>query len=133
MRNASWIVLLSLVSASAVAQEKTLEPGLYEVVTKSGKEPANTARICLDAKDIVKGLSPEVDKNCKRDRSVVAGGKLDFATTCPDTTMTMTGSYTPTSYVIDGKVVVKGNGDDDPMTIESHITAKRVAESCKAG
>ena len=131
MRHASWIVLLSLVTASAVAQEKTLEPGLYEVVTTSGKGPADTTRVCLDAKDIVKGLSPEVDKNCKRERSVVAGGKLDFATTCPDTTMTMSGTYTATSYVIDGKVVVKGNGDDDPMTIETHIAAKRVAEICK--
>ena len=137
MRNASWIVPLSMTLALAstplFAQEKTLEPGLYEVLTSLGKGPADRTRVCLDAKDIVKGLSPDVDKNCKRERSVVAGGKLDFATTCADTTMTMTGTYTPTSYVIDGKVVVKGNGDDDPMTIVSHITAKRVAESCKAG
>ena len=130
MRHASWLVLLSLLTASAVAQEKTLEPGLYDVVTKSGKGPADTTRVCLDAEDIVKGLMPEVDKNCKRERSVVAGGKLDFATTCPNTTMTMTGTYTATSYVIDGKVVVKGNGDEDPMTIKTRITARRVENEC---
>ncbi len=133
MHNAPWIVLLSLASPPVFAQEKTIEPGLYEVVTKSGKGPADTTRICLNAKDIVKGLRPDLAENCKQDRAVMGNGKLEFATTCPDTTMTMTGTYTPTSYVIDGKVVVKGNGDDDPMTIESHITAKRVAETCKAG
>ena len=133
MRKASWIVLLSLLSAPVFAQEKTVEPGLYEVVTKSGKGPADTTRVCVDAKDIVRGMSPEVDKGCKRERSVVADGKVEFATTCPDTTMTMSGTYTPTSWAIDGKVVVKGHGDDDPMTIESHVTAKRVAEACKAG
>jgi hypothetical protein len=129
MRNALGIILLSLASAPVIAQEKTIEPGLYEVVTKSSMGPATTARICLSAKDIVNGLNPAPDKNCKRVRSTVAGGKLDFATTCPDMTMTMTGSYMATSYVIDGKVVIKG--DDDPMTMESHITAKRVAESCR--
>ena len=77
MRNASWIVLLSLASSPLLAQQKTIEPGLYEVVTRSTKGPADTTRVCLDAKDITKGLSPEVDKNCKRDRSVVADGKLD--------------------------------------------------------
>lgn len=131
MRNASWIIVLSLASAPVIAQEKTIEPGLYEVVTKSSMGPATTARMCLNAKDIANGLAPAVDTNCKRVRSTVAGGKLDFATTCPDMTMTMTGTYTSTSYVIDGKIVMKG--DDDPMTMESHITAKRVAESCKAG
>ena len=133
MRNASWIVLLSLASPPVFAQEKMIEPGLYEVVTKSGKSPPDTSRICLNAKDIVKSLRPDLAENCKQDRAVIADGKLEFVTTCPDTTMTMTGTYTPTSYVIDGKVVVKGNGDDDPMTIESHITAKRIAETCKAG
>ena len=122
-----------LVSTFAFAQEKTLEPGLYEVVTKSGKGPPDTTRVCLDAKDLVKGLSPEVDKNCKRERSVVADGKLEFATTCPDTTMTLTGTYTSTSYAMDGKEVVKGHGDDDPMTIGTHVTGKRVAEACKGG
>lgn len=133
MRHAPWIVLLSLLSTSASAQEKTVESGLYEVVTKSGKGPADTTRVCVDAKDIVRSMSPEVDKNCKRERAVVADGKVEFATTCPDTTMTMAGTYTPTGWTTDGKVVVKGNGDDDPMTIESHVTAKRIAETCKAG
>jgi hypothetical protein len=133
MRNASWIVRLSRASTPAFAQQKTIEAGLHEMVTKSSMGPANAARICLDAKDIVKGPSPEGGKNCKRERSVVAGGKNDFATTCPDTTRTMTGTDTPTSDVIDGTVVVKGNDDDDPMTMESHITAKRVAETCNAG
>ena len=133
MRNAPWIVLLSLASSPLLAQQKTIEPGLYEIVTRSTKGPADTTRVCLDAKDITKGLSPEVDKNCKRERSVVADGKLDFATTCPDTTMTMTGTYTPTTFAMDGEVVVKGHGDDDPMTLQTHITGKRVAEACKAG
>ena len=133
MRNALGIVVLALAGSTAFAQEKTLEPGLYQIKTKSAKGPADVTRVCLDPKDIVKGLSPEVDKNCKRERAVVAGGKLDFVTTCPDTTMTMSGTYTPNSYVIEGKVVVKGNGDDDPMTLETHITGKRVAEVCKGG
>lgn len=132
MRN-TWVVLLSLASASVFAQEKTVAPGLYEVVTTAGKGPADTTRVCLDAKDIVSGMRPEVDKNCKRERAVVADGKVEFSTTCPDTTMTMVGTYTPTGWAIDGKVVVKGNGDDDPMTIASHVTAKRIAEICKAG
>ena len=101
-------------------------------MTKTGREPAQTTRVCLDAKDIVNGLSPEVDRNCKRERSVVAGGKVEFTTSCPDTTMTMTGTYTATSYMIDGQVVVKGNGDDDPMTIRSRIVANRIAAACKA-
>lgn len=130
MRNASWIVVvLSLTSAPLMAEDRTIEPGLYEVTTKSSMGAAQTARVCLTAKDIVNGLNPVTDQNCKRVRSIVAGGKLDFATTCPDMSMTMTGSYTPTSYVIDGKITIKG---DDPMTMESHIAAKRVAETCKA-
>lgn len=133
MRDASRFVLLCLMSGPVLAQEKTLEPGLYEVVTRSGKGPVDTARICLDAKDLARSLSPEVDKNCRHERSVVADGKLDFATICPDTSVTMTGTYTPTGYTLDGKEVVKGHGDDDPMTIESHVTAKRVAETCTAG
>jgi hypothetical protein len=64
------------------------------VVTKSSMGPATTARMCLNTKDIANGLAPAVDKNCKRVRSTVAGGKLDFATTCPDMTMTMTGTRT---------------------------------------
>ena len=130
MRNASWIVLLSLASMPVIAQEKTIEPGLYEITTKTAAG-TNTVRQCLTTKDIVSGLDPALDPGCKRTRSTMTGGRFDVATTCPDMTSTMTGTYTPTSYAIDGKVVMKG--DDDPMTIESHIVAKRVAESCKAG
>lgn len=43
------------------------------------------------------------------------------------------GTYTPTGYTMDGNVVVKGHGDDDPLTIASNITAKRIAETCKPG
>lgn len=126
----SWIVLLSLVSAPALAEEKTVEPGLYEVVTTSAKGPADTTRVCVDAKDVARAMSPEVDKGCKRERSVVADGKLDFATSCPDTTMNLAGTYTSTGWALDGRVVVKGHGDDDPMTIQSHVTAKRIADRC---
>ena len=130
MRNRSWAIALSLVTTTVVAAEPTIQPGLYEIVTKSDLGSAQTARKCLTAADVTKGLQPDLPKECKSVRAVVAGGKLDFATTCPDMSMTMTGTYTATSYVIDGKVVMKG---DDPMTMASHITAKRIAEACKAG
>ena len=129
MRNASWIVLLSLAATPVLGEEKTIEPGLYEITTKTAAG-TNTVRQCLTAKDVVAGLNPALDKGCKRVRSTIAGGKFDFATTCPDMAMTMTGTYTPTSYAIDGKVVMKD--DDTPVTMESHITARRVAEACKA-
>ncbi|MEO8937956.1 MAG: DUF3617 family protein [Burkholderiaceae bacterium] len=131
MRNASWIIVLSLTSVQAFAEERTIEPGLYEVVTKAGAGGATTARVCLTADNIASGLQPsDPGKGCKKIRSVVADGKLDFATTCPDMTMTMTGSYTSTSYVVDGKLEMKG--DDGPTTIDTHITAKRISTSCNA-
>lgn len=132
MRNASWIIVLSLASAQAFAAEKTIEPGLYEVVTTAGDAGATTTRACLTANSIASGLQPsDPGKGCKTTRSVAAGGKLDFATTCSDMTLTMTGTYTATSYVVDGKLQMKG--DDGPTTIETHITAKRISASCNAG
>lgn len=133
MHKASWMVLLSLASTAVFAEDKTIEPGLYEVVTKSVMggssmgEPT-TAQMCLTSKDIANGLAPALDKNCKWVRNVTAGGKLDYATTCPDSTMTATGSYTPTGYLLDGKIVMKDGGDT--MVLETHIAARRVREKC---
>jgi hypothetical protein len=128
MRNRSWIIALTLASTSVVAAEKTIEPGLYELVTKSNLGGTQTARRCLTAADIEKGFQTDLPKECKSTRAVVAGGKIDFATTCPDMSMITTGTYTANSYTIDGKVQMKG---DDPMTIESHITGKKISDTCK--
>jgi hypothetical protein len=129
MRNRSWVIALILASTNAVAVDRTIEPGLYEVVTKSNMGGTQTARRCLTATDIDKGFQTDLPKECKSTRAVVAGGKLEFATTCPDMSMTTTGTYTANSYAIDGKITMKG--DDDPMTIESHITGKKVSDTCK--
>ena len=126
MRKASWLIGLSLLSSAGLAADKTIEPGFYEIVTKSDAG-TNTTRKCLTSNDIVAGLNPDLGKTCKSLRSVAAGGKFDFATACPDVTLTMTGTYTPTGYAIDGKLTPKRGGDPP---LETHITAKRIAENC---
>jgi hypothetical protein len=134
MRRISWAIALACsmacTMAAASAADATIEPGLYEIVTKTSPGSPQTERRCLTAADITKGLqASDLGKGCKSIRAVVAGGKIDFATTCPDMAMTSTGSYTATSYTIDGKVQIKG--DDEPMTIESHIAGKKVG-ACTA-
>ncbi len=132
MHKRSWIIAPMLASTCAIAADTTIDAGLYEVVTTSTLVGTQTARRCLTQADIAKGFQTDnLPKDCRSTRAVIAGGKLDFATTCPDMTMTMTGTYTANSYAIDGKVQMKG--DDDPMTIESHITGKKIADTCKGG
>ena len=129
MRTTSWLILLSVAAAPVLAEEKTIDPGFYEVVTTSSMQgqsmgPPTKAQMCLTSKDVEKGLSPALAKNCTRVRNVTAGGKLDYAMTCPDSTTTMTGSYTSTGYLIDGKITMKDGGET--MLIETHIVAKRL-------
>ena len=133
MHKASWMVVLSLLAAPVMADEKTIDPGLYDVVTTSLMGGASmgaptTARMCLTAKDIANGLAPALEKNCKWVRNVAANGKLDYATTCPDSTMVETGTYTSTGYLLDGKITMKDG--TETMVLETHIAAKRVKEKC---
>ena len=133
MHKMSWLVALSVVTGPALAEEKTIDPGFYEVVTKTTMQGVSagdptTARMCLTASDVAKGLAPALDKGCTWKRNVTGGGKLEFATTCPDSTMVATGSYTSTGYVIDGKITMKDGGET--MMMETHITAKRLRDKC---
>ena len=140
MRKRSWVIagicagaLCSSLAPNIVfAADRTIDPGLWEVTTKADiGGPAQTARRCMTTTDIANGFATDsLPKDCKFTKSVVSGGKLDFASTCPDMSMTMSGTYTPTSYVIDGKIVMKG---DDPMTMTSHITGRKIADACKGG
>jgi Protein of unknown function (DUF3617) len=130
MHKPSLALLLSLV-ASAAAAADTIDAGLYEIVTKANVGPAQTVQKCFSAADVVKGFTAtDLPKECKVIRSTVGGGKVEYAATCPDMTMTMTGTYTSTGYQITGKTKIKSDDDDPAMTIESNITAKKIG-ACK--
>lgn len=130
MHRMSWIVALSMAASSASAADATVEPGLYEIVTKTSLGPPQTERKCLTASDLAKSMQPsDLGRDCKVTRSVLTGGKIDYAVNCPDMAMASTGSYTATSYALDGKMTIKG---DEPMNVETHIAGKKVG-ACKAG
>jgi hypothetical protein len=44
----------------------------------------------------------------------------------------MAGSYTPTSYVMDGRMSAAG-GDGGPIAMTMHITGRRISPACSAG
>jgi hypothetical protein len=135
MRPTSLALLLSVVASTVAGgawAADTLEPGLYEIVTKPSMGPAQTVQKCFTATDITKGFTAtDLPRECKVDRNTVSGGKVEYAATCPDMKMAMTGTYTSTGYAIAGKTTLKSDDDDPPMTIESRITAKKLG-ACKS-
>jgi hypothetical protein len=130
MQRIQWAIALTLTATIASAAESTIQPGLYEVVAKTSLGPAETSRKCMTAAEISKGMQPQgLPKECKVTHSTLANGKVDFATSCPDTTTTMKGTYTATSYVMDA--TMRSTAGGKPVEITSHVTAKKIAATCK--
>jgi uncharacterized protein DUF3617 len=125
-----WALALTLMATMASAGESMIEPGLYEVVAKTSLGPAETSRKCMTAAEIAKGMQPQgLPKECKITHNTLGNGKLDFATSCPNMTTTMTGTYTATSYVMDAKMSSTAGGKATEVT--SHVTAKKIGATCK--
>lgn len=122
--------LILFIAMTAATAADSLEPGLYEVVTKTTDEQPTTTRQCVTAADIAKGLTMgELDKSCKATRRTMASGKIDFLATCADATITMAGSYTATTFNIDSRM--QGRSGGQAFDIDTQLSAKKVAGSCK--
>ncbi len=125
------VIVVSLFLLPLLASAAGLEPrpGRYEVVTKEGNDSTKTSYHCLTAGEIAKGFEAPTQPGCKVTHTGMNGGKFGMSMTCPDVTSSFSGTYTPTGYVVDGKLHAKvGNQFMDVIT---HATAKRVGDTCK--
>lgn len=130
MLRVSLAAVACAMSLTAFAAGPTLEPGLYEVTTKmEGSEP-ETTRKCVTAAEIAKGMQPgNVAKDCRITRNTMADGKLNFASTCSDATMTMSGAYTTTTFTAD--MTLHGTAGGKSYAFASHTVAKKIGGACK--
>jgi hypothetical protein len=71
------------------------------------------------------------DKDCKFQRFIMGGGKMDIAMVCnregSTQTMNMSGNYTPTTYSLDMAMNASG-GQESGMSMKGHIDAQRVGQ-----
>lgn len=138
------LVAAAVTSASAVAAPKVMPGQWQSVVTVQsmsmpGVPPAALAQMKQKPTTISYCLTPQeaeadprkimgADKSCKVTRFSFEGGKFSSAMTCQTdrgpSTITSTGTYTPTSYAM--ATAMKSAG----MTMASRVTAKRLGP-CK--
>lgn len=138
------LILLALVSTPALAAPKVTPgqwqstvtvdsmsmPGVPASALAAMKRQPMTTSYCLTPQeaeaDPRKILA--ADKSCKMDRFSFTGGRIESAMTCKTeqgpATITMTGTYTPTSYAMASTM------KSGPMTMSSRVTAKRLGP-CK--
>jgi hypothetical protein len=155
-----WAGLALSLGAAALAQGATkLTPGLWETTTvitdmqmqgmpsnlppemmQRMKPPARTVRSCLTAQEAANPrasmLAVQKDSQCKVNKMEMSGGKIAIAMVCAQdgrggkADISMTGSFTPASYVMNGTVRASG-GKAMVMTMKSRTTGKRVGD-CKS-
>ena len=130
-----------------------ITPGLYEtkVEVKIGGLPAAMAKAmeaqvetkqdCVTPEEAAKSggdLFADKDDNCESKDVVFSNGKIQGTLVCKGkgaggngaATVSLDGSYTPTSFDVTGRMQVAQAGKE--MTVDSRIVARRIGE-CKAG
>lgn len=132
MLKRTLFLALSTAPLLALSAGTGFSPGLYEYATSTddGSAPQKS-RHCVTPAEAEKGIDvPAVGDGCKAVRNVMGGGRIDILRVCKEGSIAAVGSYTATTFVMDGKVQLKINGQS--TTLNTHTTAKRVAAACTA-
>ena len=124
-----FIVSMILVPVLAAAAGGEPRPGRYEVVSKEGDDPVKTTYHCLTAAEVAKGFAVPAQPGCKITQSPMSGGKFGMTMACPDMNSSLVGTYTATTYEMDGKIHAKVA--NQTMDIKSHASAKRIGDTCQ--
>ncbi len=143
------------IAADAQAQQLKVLPGEWETTTtmvmktmpnmppqvaamlqkRSGKPVV--IRTCITPEEAARGpVNDSPDKNCKMNKVSYGLGRMSAESVCNHdgdiTHMKMTGSYTPTSYTMDG--AMEGSRTrGGPMAMTMHMTGRRIAAVCSPG
>ena len=146
-------VAKAVTSAGVMNSDTMVQPGLWESKTTIEEMnipgiPAQYAaqakqsmaarrneasRHCIKPEDVKKPKEDffGADKSCKYDHFIMGGGKIDVAMVCHEeestNKMSISGSYTPTSYSIDTSMTGSG-GHETGMSMKAHVDAQRVGE-----
>ncbi len=99
-----------------------------------GKPVVN--RHCVTPEDAARGPEAAIKQaNCTVQNSSYGGGRMAAETVCREGTNVIrskvTGSYTATSYDIDGAMNATGN-EAGPMAMTMHVSGRRLAAACTA-
>lgn len=140
----SFVVLAVALSSGPAMAQVQMQPGQYETtnviesINMPGLPPqviammkgkSTTMKICITEADVKNDPKKMLaaDKSCEMKRYNLVGGKLDAEMACKmpqgAVTMTMTGTYTPISYVVQS--TMRGG-----MNIVSRTSARRLGP-CK--
>lgn len=118
-------------SVQAAAAD-TMLPGWYEQRTTGLTARPVTAHSCIGAgHSLAQALHDQAGGDCRVTRSLVAGGRISVAATCPGGTTAMTGRYTNAGFdaAVTGTMQVAGK----TLPLKLAITSRRVAATCPAG
>ncbi|HEY6049536.1 MAG TPA: DUF3617 domain-containing protein [Sphingomicrobium sp.] len=154
LKNASGNEVSQAVRQSGVMTSgQMVEPGLWEskvtvqemnipglppeyagkMKEQMAQHQQQSSKHCLTEADVKK---PKEDffgqnKSCRYEHFTMGGGKIDVAMTCHEeqstNKMTISGSYTPTTYTIDTSMSGSG-GQEKGMTMKMHVDAQRVGQ-----
>ncbi len=151
MRKA-WLLAGLMISGVASADPMRVLPGEWEVTSTMKMQalpnmsPKMAAamrgqmgkpmviRTCITPEEAARGPeSRPRDKNCKVGNMRYGGGRVSAETVCTHqgdvTRVRMNGTYTPTSYVMDG-AMSGSRASTGAMAMTMHIVGKRVAAVC---
>ena len=145
-------VAKAVASAGVMNSDTMVQPGLWESKTTiqemnipgipaqyAAQAKASMAarrnessKHCIKPEDVKKPKEDffGADKSCKYDHFIMGGGKIDVAMVCHEeestNKMSITGSYTPTSYSIDTAMTGSGGHEGAGMSMKAHVDANRV-------
>jgi hypothetical protein len=145
------LYLIAVLVAAAPSQAaETIRPGQWQMVnkTKSFSMPGMPAGLaqkmgggmtlsrCItpeQVKDNPRSLFEGTQGKCSSTKFNMSGGKIDSVAVCEQpggkTTISGSGTYTPTSYEMD--MTMTANGKQGGMTIKTHVTGKRIGDCSK--
>jgi len=137
IRTLALLGLFGLLSAPAVAQETTIQPGWWEstnvlnfIITDTDRE-----RRCITPADVEKVMSGRINRHytCTYPEKRVSGGKMFFKGTCVDkrgrkVNVTATGTYSATAFTLSADLSGKVAGV--PVSARASTTAKRLGDVC---
>lgn len=137
IRTLALLGLFGLLSAPAVAQETTIQPGWWEstnvlnfIITDVDRE-----RRCITPADVEKVMSGRINRHytCTYPEKRVSGGKMFFKGTCVDkrgrkVNVTATGTYSATAFTLSADLSGKVAGV--PVSARASTTAKRLGDVC---
>jgi hypothetical protein len=146
-------VAQAVTKAGVMNSDSMVQPGLWrskttvEEMNMPGMPPQFAAQMkqniaehrnessshCIKPEDVKKPKEDffGADKSCRYDHFTMGGGKIDVAMTCKEeestNKMSVTGTYTPTSYSIDTSMTGSG-GHENGMSMKMHVDSQRVGE-----